>query len=1487
MNNERSYNYNTSVIKKVDFTVLTNNEVLSMSSIDKKGIDESDLYIQGQPNKNGLLDKRLGVSDWSYSCATCHYHMNYCDGHFGHVVLSNVLYNITFFDLVCSILNIYCSQCSALLWNGTREELNNFLKNKKNDEIIKMLKELLKNVKHCHVCNTPVGKIIGETKNGKIEISIERKFNEKINIEKKTIKQIYNILKNIRESESSILGISCHPKDLMYEYLIIPPVPIRPSINGDFTDASSQEDQLTVRLSKIIKINNKTFLQKEKEKENDSLIKYSKDRIELLQLETATYINNESIKLPKAYMQNNNTVLKSLVSRFKGGKKGRIRGNLMGKRVNQYGRTVISPDPLLKTNEVYIPVVIAKNLTYPEIVTPYNIEKLTLRVQNGSNTYPGANCVTTIKNGYYKTIILDKNIVELQYGDEVHRHLEDGDIILINRQPTLHKYGIMAHYIKVVDDENMNTIRINPSVCKGYGADFDGDEINVFTVQSILTDMELQYLTDVKHNLISCKDSLPIVSPVFDSILGPYNLTKFEKKIDNDLAIDLLVSTDIENIKNFDKNKSYSGNEFFNFLIPENINLSSSKIEIKKSSIVRGFVDGSVIKAGEPNTLIQEIWNKYGADHALSFIDNITKMSINYNLVDGFTVNINDYKISDEIYSNIKQLLKTEKLKIFTAITEMENNKSILDNDEFEKNITTDLNNIRSKLSNYIIDNLPEDNNNIIMLKSKAKGKSENIVQMIGCVGQQDFEGKRMHKSYNNRTLPYFHQNDDGMSARGFIESPLTRGMNLEEFTIQTSVSRNALITQAIKTADTGYIQRKLVKLSEDFMIKYDGFVRNSSDTILQYLYGDSGFETTKFKNYNFQLLNKSDDEIEKEYKFNDAELKKIKFTKKENDDYYLKIISNRDKLRKIKLKSSLNHCLIDKTVEKPKNDIDFLIVVDVNKIIYEELLSKEDEKNKNEIVDPNYILEKIENIIKIDVTLLLTYNKDSEHNKNENSFKKADNKLSKKIFKYILMDCLSLKKCIIEYKFSKQNIDNITNLIIKKYNSALIEPGEMVGILAAQTLGEPATQMTISNFHMAGISGGGTTGVPRLKEIYTPSSNMKSPIMIIYFDEKHNKRLDYLNKISLNIINTSINDLITNVSIYYDNKTNSKECDLMIKDNINEKNIFVVNNQTKNSCLSTIDNLNWIIRLEMDKEKMLSKEISLMEVINKISVEWENRFKDGKNNKKKQDKKILFGKILKIALLFNKENMIIHIRFNIINYNINTMVDFVQLFVQEIQIKGIKDIKNIIEKKPIKINSLTYGKKNEPIDDFEYILKTEGININDIYKIKGIDHNKLYINDIVKVVEIYGIEAGRTIIINELREAYRGKGENINYTHYTIPSDIITSSGKLISLDRFGLNTSKSNPLSKASFEMPVEILVNAGIYGQSDDMKSVSSRIIGGLCFLGGSNLVDIIIDKDFIENSEFTYNLEKYNSQKNAEELTNTLNNEFNDNVFIPNF
>jgi DNA-directed RNA polymerase II subunit RPB1 len=499
-------------IDSIDFSILGNDEIKRMSVFDQKskGIDMPDLYDNMEPKRGGLIDTRLGTSNKYIDCSTCGLNSTYCVGHFGHIDLEEPVFHMGYIDFVKKILSVICLKCSKLLVYKNEKELKDMMKNKSGKQRFNDIRNIVKNVTYCqkqnYGCGTPVSKIKKEVKKltGIIRIISEtiittanvpntgdavKQINAGPRDEKKKIRRVltaeicYNILKNISDTDCKIIGLDplkSRPEMMIHLTFPVPPVQMRPSIKAEYMASSTMEDDLTLKLADIIKANIR--LRKFKEKEVDlSRMHYTTDYTHLLQYHVGTFYDNETLSVPKS--EQKGKAVSSLSSRLKG-KHGRVRGNLMGKRVDFSARTVITPDPTLDINELGVPMKIAQNLTFPEIVTPYNIDKLSKLVKNGREIYPGANYVFPASKLRSSKRVLSvdlryaKESVELRYGDVVERHIQNGDMVLLNRQPTLHKLSMMGHKVKVVLNPDLSTFRLNLAVTGPYNADFDGEPCN-------------------------------------------------------------------------------------------------------------------------------------------------------------------------------------------------------------------------------------------------------------------------------------------------------------------------------------------------------------------------------------------------------------------------------------------------------------------------------------------------------------------------------------------------------------------------------------------------------------------------------------------------------------------------------------------------------------------------------------------------------------------------------------------------------------------------------------------------------------------------------------------------------------------------------------------------------------------------------------------------------------------------------------------------
>lgn len=478
-------------IKEIQFDILSNDEIRRMSALaGTHGVEVADLYDKQEPKRGGLIDPHMGGSS-STLCATCQFDGKYCDGHPGHIDLAEPVFHILFCQYVKNILDCICIGCSNLLISKENSKVKQILQIKSKRNRFFKIHELASKAKFCmkprQNCGMRVSKIKIEIKKSTSAINMYSetemldtdakggfdKKKQRINL---TPDVIMDILDNISDEDCKILGIDperSKPSDMIHKVFHVPPIHVRPSLRGYFSGGSTMEDGLTHKLADIIKAN--TRINKQKENNNENSSKYSKDHAHLLQYHVATYYDPDVISIPKS--DGKGAQFKPLVDRFKG-KVGRIRGNLMGKRGNYNARTVITSDPTIGINYLGVPKKIAMNLTFPEFVTPYNFDRLTQLVRNGSDVYPGANYVyrgagsggTGVSNKpiYLK---LRKETVVLQYGDIVERHLINDDIVLLNRQPTLHKQSMMGHRISVIDSDSLLTFRLSTTSTEPYGAD--------------------------------------------------------------------------------------------------------------------------------------------------------------------------------------------------------------------------------------------------------------------------------------------------------------------------------------------------------------------------------------------------------------------------------------------------------------------------------------------------------------------------------------------------------------------------------------------------------------------------------------------------------------------------------------------------------------------------------------------------------------------------------------------------------------------------------------------------------------------------------------------------------------------------------------------------------------------------------------------------------------------------------------------------------
>ncbi len=824
---------------------LVSPEIIKKTSVAK--IVTPELYdVEGYPVDGGLMDIRLGVIDPGLRCKTCGGKLKECMGHFGFMDLARPVINIGFVDVVLNLLKVTCKMCGRIFADEKKitkhnAKINSLVKEgrvrdlkKANSTFTTSLRNL-KSCPHCYAKNE--------------EIKLEKPYTFLESGKRLTPIEIRSRLEKISDDDLALLGINsatARPEWMIITVFLVPPVTVRPSITLESGERS--EDDLTHKLSDIVRINQRLF-----ENINAGAPEIIiEDLWDLLQYHITTFFDNSVIQLPVARHRSGQP-LKTLTDRIKS-KEGRFRHNLAGKRVNYSARTVISPDPKIKFNEVGIPESVAIELTVPERVTEWNKEWLKDLIKKGPESYPGANYVLR-PDGKKKRITDETKEVlldELDVGFIVERHLIDGDVTLFNRQPSLHRMGIMCHKVRVLPGRSF---RLNPAVCTPYNADFDGDEMNLHIPQTEESRAEAEMLMSVQNHIISPKNGLNIIGSIEDAVTGIYLLTN-DLELDKSSAVSLLMSAGVDDLNKMSSfGETVNGKDIFSVILPDNIEyLGESRrkedVVIKKGKLLKGVIDRASI-GEEKGGLIRRIYAKYGEEVGIEFLSRVFRLGIASLLEIGFTISISDTDIPEATKKKNEDLIKDAKEKVYKLIEEYKSGKleSLPGNTEeetLELKISEILNKVRDKVGEHVVSVIDDNNSAVIMANSGAKGNLLNLAMMSSVVGQQAIGGKRIVGGYSGRVLSAFKKGDLKPSARGFVDKGYKHGMSPHEYFFSAMTGRDALMDTALRTPKSGYLYRRLSNALQDIRIEYDYTVRDARKKIMQFKYGEDGMDVSK-----------------------------------------------------------------------------------------------------------------------------------------------------------------------------------------------------------------------------------------------------------------------------------------------------------------------------------------------------------------------------------------------------------------------------------------------------------------------------------------------------------------------------------------------------------------------------------------------------------------------------------------------------------------
>ena len=1203
-------------------------------------------------------------------------------------------------------------------------------------------------------------------------------------------------------------------------------------------------------------------------------------------------------------------------------KEGLFRKFMMGKRVNYAARSVISPDVNIETSEIGLPMVFATKLTYPEPVTNTNVPLLRQLVINGPEVHPGATHIQnedgTVTNLANLTLEARTSLANMLLSSrkagcskKVFRHVRDGDVLLLNRQPTLHKPSIMAHKCKVLKGEK--TIRMHYANCNTYNADFDGDEMNVHFPQNELARAEGYTIAATDFQYLVPTDGSPLRGLIQDHIAAGVLLTLRDNLLTREDFCQLLF-TSLPETHGFvhipvpaiiKPTIRYTGKQLVSALLlnittparPQLNLMSKAKVPQRlwptswseESTIC--FIDGLLVtgvldksQLGDASYgLIHSCFELYGPVIAGVLLTAFGKLMTNFLMHIGFTCRMDDLLVTDEANARRQEIIAQSVkigLDVVRTYTQVEDPPAlrralnvIAKDDKALAGLDAVMKMGLRDVTSRIIDAcLPSGqmipfpfNNMSLMTNTGAKGSMVNFSQISGALGQQELEGRRVPLMITGRSLPSFKEYEFTARSGGFITSRFLTGIPPQEFFFHCMAGREGLIDTAVKTSRSGYLQRCLVKHLESLKVEYDHTVRDSDGNVVMFMYGEDGVDILKGGHLDrFQFLADNFDCLK--IQSNVTELDKLE---NEVGRVYAKQV----------FKSLKGAAAVEKTLDPSLSQFSPSVHLgSVSETFYKEL-----------------------------ETFLASYDRET-------------------------------------YKFSKKQF---RALLWMKYMKSLADPGDMVGLLAAQSIGEPSTQMTLNTFHFAGFGAKNVTlGIPRLREIImTASKSIKTPEMKIFLNKGLSGEKAKLVQAAL--AKLSLKDILQDVQIkelYVKGLFKMAVSISFIQQDqldgfgstITSRNLEQIFQKFVDSVISTLHKRSLlrngksggsnapVVISQKETSTLFASSRANASGVTDDSGYVRNR-KEASSDEEEEEEGGLDSQILdEEGFLKSKigggkdveaiddsdsdvdqseaEDVLENINSeNLINENpsipsraapskppkksrsvgglpstpsktrgsaaqttcalaekvhLDTEKGFLEFSLhfpvgdpsRSLLMSVIESVAACLNLREIKgLGAAFLEAPSKPSD--AYVISTEGVQFQALVDalppelFELIDFPLTSSNDINAVLTTFGIEAGRALIMSEISSVFDVYGISVSPRHLSLIADYMTFDGTFRPMNRSGISTATTSPLSKMTFETCYGFLKEAVIKNDIDMLDSPSARLVLGQVTNIGSGAMQIL--------------------------------------------
>ena len=1137
--------------------------------------------------------------------------------------------------------------------------------------------------------------------------------------------------------------------------------------------------------------------------------------MEKLQRLLVAFVNNEG-KLVPQMKQRSGTPMKTLINRLNA-KGGRVRGHLMGKRMDFSGRSVITPGADLDVTEVGVPAEMAAILTIPEPVNARNRDALQEAVRKGPRALNGANRILCPDGRVIYLEYLDsREQLVLELGWIVERHLRDGDPILFNRQPSLHRMSLTGFSAKILP--GCHAFKLNLCCTTMFNADFDGDEMNIHVCQNTGALAESRRLLGAQYHVISPQNNSAIIALVQNALLGSYLMTSKEVFFDKSDMCQYAAS-----IRYLDKRRGglmklpppailkptpmWTGKQLYSLLFPPSLNVSfkwSDKgyPEDAKEKHMPAFHPEEpivIVRSGEllagrltkkavgtsGNNIVSVLSHDAGPSATVEFLSDAARLMDNYLCRRGFSMGIDDCRVSAATRTKIETILQDTN-KVHEVLDQFQGVKKFMHAEEkaqVEGKVQEMLGHIIQRASAHAFAEQGASgtkNAMMDMIESGAKGKAINFTNLTVAVGQQIIEGQRPQPGPTGRTLPCFSKTNRHPMTQGYIGQSYVTGIKPYAMFAHYMGGREGLVDTAVKTAHTGYMQRQLVKAFEACILTANKTVMEENRTIVQFRYGEDGMDPMCVERCPFEWITYSNTKLKA--------LAKMKDGDSLHGVWYRMMVTTRDSARAQSI-----------TILFPEAPSQVVLPVHLRRIL-RDTYGRRPHKTSSKPINLRLAFSAIRD--------LCIWLKDLMGHEGTVNFR-------------LSILCELAPRHLAKYGLTNKDVEDLVARIKDKFLLSMAQTGEMVGIVAAQSVGEPTTQMTLNTFHLAGQGSKKLNfGVPRFLEIVNMSPSPATPYMSLALKEN---TYEAAKKVCQAIIAVPLDTITTDPFVVRDpavaegeGPTTTVKAHLPTMDQV----ASVFGREVDDKVEGVFEPSPYVICLELKKERMKEKELTPVMVAKAIEAAWPTT-----------PMTIIYSEV-------NAALWLIRVR----PWNMEDEVE-VRAFPAKLMTRvSLGGIKGITFAEPCEVKVPVIDETTGEIEVVkEWRVDAQGSSFDPSKDIKSssflacaqiplVDWCRSTTNHVLECNAVLGISACRSLILRELVTVLTADGSYVDHRHIQLLADALTFRGYPMTTTRHGQNKTDKGPLIRASFEGTADMLHHAAYFSERDHMLGFTQNLMLG---------------------------------------------------------